>query len=69
MSLLEAGQLHPNVAAGGAGPAQEVPREGQGPKELLFWCSSPATHTPGRKVAELRGRERVTGVQGPPSRL
>lgn len=45
MSLLEAGQLHPNVAAGGADPAQEVPREGQGPKELLFWCSSPTSHT------------------------
>lgn len=72
MSLLEAGQLHPNVAAGGAGPAQEVLREGEVPKEPLFWCSPPPpppTHTPGRKVAELRGRERVTGMQGPPSRL
>ena len=55
MSLLEAGRLHPNVAAGGAGPGQEAPREGEGPKELLSWCFSPATHTPGRKVAELRG--------------
>lgn len=49
MSLLEAGQLHPNVAAGGAGPVQEVPRKGEGPKELLFWCSSLLrTHLGGR---------------------
>lgn len=53
MSLLEAGQLHPNVAAGGAGPVQEVPREGEGPKERLFWCSSLLhTHLGGRWQTE-----------------
>lgn len=52
MSLLEAGHLHPNVAAGGAGPAQEVLREGEVPKEPLFWCFPPSprlhTHLGGR---------------------
>lgn len=45
------------------------PKRGEGTQGASLLVLLPPTHTPGRKVAELRGKGIVTGVQWPPSRL